>query len=421
MTVSASSKLWQPLQVRRTKISQRIALAPLTRCRNDDDHVATDIMTQYYAERACVTGTLLVTEATGISPASEGEPNLPGVHSAAQTQAWKKVYDAIHTKGSFVYQQLWHQGRAVDANYVRSRGFKYSSSSNKVMPGRDVAPEPLTEEEILTIINDFRKAARNVVDAGGDGVEIHSAHGYLIDQFSRDSVNNRTDKWGGSVKNRARFQLEIIKAVSEEIGADRTGLRLSPFATFQDAVSSNTWEQTGYILDQIKARGYKLAYLSLVEPRGDPVNLFVRPNKADDPFINGEKSLKYFLRKWDNFSPVIVTGGYNLETAAPTVDNEYAKWDVIIGYGRPFISNPDLVFRIKNNIPFTDYNRKTFYLSKVATGYIDYPFCEQAIKAGLGSLRDEISYGGVMKESQTLIWWEWLGERSFSQLHLLKT
>ncbi|OAR01638.1 hypothetical protein LLEC1_03145 [Akanthomyces lecanii] len=377
MTASGSSKLWQPLQVGRTKVSQRIALAPLTRFRNDDDHIATDIMTQYYAERGSVPGTLLVTEATGISPAAEGQPNLPGVHSPVQAKAWKKVYDAVHAKGSFVYQQIWHQGRAVDAN------------SNKVMPGRDVAPEPLTEEEILTIIDDFRKAARNVVDAGGDGVEIHGAHGYLIDQFTRDSVNDRTDKWGGSVENRARFLLEIVKAVSEEIGADRTALRLSPFASFQDAVSSNTWEQTDYILDQIKARGHKLAYLSLVEPRGDPVLLFIGPHKVD-PFANGEKSLKYFLRKWDNFSPVIVTGAYDLEGAAPAVDNEYAEWDVLIGYGRPFISNPDLVFRIKNQIPFAEYNRKTFYLPKATTGYIDYTFSEQAVKAGLGPLRAEI-------------------------------
>ncbi|KAJ3475471.1 hypothetical protein NLG97_g9449 [Lecanicillium saksenae] len=278
---------------------------------------------------------------------------------------------------------------AVDAKYVGSRGFKYSSSSNKILPGRDVAPEPLTEEEILAVIDDFRKSARNAVDAGADGVEIHGAHGYLIDQFTRDSVNDRTDKWGGSVENRGRFLLEIIKAVSEEIGADRTALRLSPFATFQDAVSSDTWAQTGYILDQIKARGHKLAYLSMVEPRGDPVLLFIGPHKVD-PFAGGEKSLKYFLRKWDNFTPVIVAGAYDLEGAAPAVDDEYAQWDVIVGYGRPFISNPDLVFRLKNKIPFTEYNRKTFYLPKVATGYIDYPFSQQAIQAGLGPLKPEI-------------------------------
>ncbi|OAA68938.1 NADH:flavin oxidoreductase/NADH oxidase family protein [Cordyceps fumosorosea ARSEF 2679] len=389
MTVSHISKLWQPLKVGRTTISQRIALAPLTRFRNDDNHVATDIMAQYYAERGSVPGTLLVTEATGVSQASEGQPNLPAVHSAAQAKAWKKVYDAVHAKGSVIFQQIWHQGRAADAEYVGSRGFKYSSSSAKTMPGRDVAPEPLTEEEILTIIDDFRSAARNVVDAGGDGVEIHGAHGYLIDQFTCDSVNERTDRWGGSVENRARFLLEIIKAVSDEIGADRTALRLSPFATFQDAFSSDTWAQTGYILDQIKSRGHNLAYLSFVEPRGDPQVLFIGPNKVD-PFAGGEKSLKYFLRKWDNFSPVIVAGAYDLEGAAPAVDEEYPEWDVIVAYGRPFISNPDLVFRIKNQIPFSEYNRKTFYLPKVATGYIDYPFSEQAIKAGLGPLRAEI-------------------------------
>lgn len=386
MTASSTSRLWQPLQVGRTKISQRIALAPLTRFRNDDDHVATDMMAQYYAERGSVPGTLLVTEATGVSPAAEGQPNLPGVHSAAQSRAWAKVYEAVHANGSFVFQQLWHQGRAVDAKYVNGRGFAYNSSSNKILPGRDVAPEPLTEEGILAVIDDFRKAARNVVDAGADGVEIHGAHGYLIDQFTRDSVNDRTDRWGGSDENRARFLLEIIKAVSDEIGADRTALRLSPFATFQDAVSSDTWAQTGYILEQIKARGQKLAYLSLVEPRGDPVLLFVGPLKVD-PFAKGERSLKYFLRLWDNFSPVMVAGAYGLDDAQPALDEEYAEWDVVIAYGRPFISNPDLVFRLKHQIPFTDYNRKTFYLPKAALGYIDWAFSDEAIKAGLGSVK----------------------------------
>lgn len=380
MTVSAS-KLWQPLQVGRVKISQRIALAPLTRYRNDDSHVATDLMNQYYAQRASISGTLLVTEATGISAATEGSPNLPGIHSTAQVNAWAKIYDAIHAKGSYVFQQIWHQGRAVDPSYVTSRGYKYNSSSNKLLPGRTVAPEPLTEEEILAIIDSFRDAARNAIDAGADGIEIHGAHGYLADQFTRDSINDRTDKWGGSIENRARFLLEIIKAVVGEVGADHTALRLSPFATFQDAISTDTWAQTDYIINQIKVQGHKLAYLSLVEPRGDPVLL--SNGKPTSDFAGGEKSLKYFLRQWDNFSPVIITGSYNLENAAPAVDKEYAEWDVIIGYGRPFISNPDLVFRVKHQIPFTPYIRDTFYIPKTPKGYIDYPFSRQAVEAGL--------------------------------------
>lgn len=385
MTV-ADSKLWQPLQVGRNKIAHRIALAPLTRYRNDDNHVATDLMAEYYAQRASVPGTLIVTEATGINPASEGSPNLPGVHSDEQKAAWKKVYDVVHANGSVVFQQLWHPGRAVEPDYVASRGHKYISSSDKIMPGREVAPTPLTEDEIWAIIDDFRKAARNVIDAGGDGVELHGAHGYLIDQFTRDSSNVRTDQWGGSVENRARFLLEIIKAVTEEIGADRTALRLSPFATFQGTVSTDTWAQTGYILDQIKARGHKLAYLSLVEPRGDPVVLFMGGYKVD-PFAGGEKSLQYFLRTWDNYTPVIVTGAYTIDGAGPAVDGEYSKWDVIVGYGRPFISNPDLVFRVKNQIEFSPYERKTFYLPKLPKGYTDYPFSDEAIKAGIAPAR----------------------------------
>lgn len=385
MTAS-ESKLWQPLQVGRTRIAQRIALAPMTRQRNDDDHVPTDIMTQFYEERASIPGTLLITEATSISPAAEGRPNIPGIHSAAQKEAWKKINDAVHAKGSYIFQQIWHLGRADHPDKLASKGYKYQSSSNKIMPGREVAPEPLTEAEILAIIDDFRLAARNVVDAGGDGVEIHGAHGYLIDQFTRDSVNDRTDKWGGSTQNRARFILEIVKAVSQEIGADRTALRLSPFASFQDAVSSDTWAQTGYILEQIKAQGCRLAYLSLVEPRGDPV-LVVGNGVSTADFTGGEISLKYFLRCWDNFSPVIVAGSYSPETVAAAIDQEYAEWDVVIGFGRHFISNPDLIFRIKNRIPLTSYIRDTFYLLKSPKGYIDYPFSEEAIEAGLRPVR----------------------------------
>lgn len=388
MTAS-ESKIWQPIQVGPVKLTQRIAMAPLTRYRNDDNHVPTDIMTQYYAERASVPGTLIITEATGVSGASEGGPNLPAIHSAAQKEGWKKIYDAIHAKGSFVFQQLWHQGRAVNEDYVTSRGFQYHSSSDKVLKGHKAAPKPMDDDEIQAVIDDFRTAARNVVDAGGDGVEIHGAHGYLIDQFLRDSINDRTDRWGGSDENRARFLLEIVKAVSDEIGPERTALRLSPFATFQAAVSSDTWSQTGYVLDQLKARGHKLAYLSLVEPRGDPVLLFIGPNKVD-PFANGEQSLQYFLRKWDNYSPVVVAGAYGLDDAPAAIDGEYAGWDVIVAFGRPFISNPDLVFRLKNNITFSPYFRETFYIPKSAKGYIDYTFSDEAVKAGIAPLRPEI-------------------------------
>ncbi|TQS32397.1 hypothetical protein Golomagni_07285, partial [Golovinomyces magnicellulatus] len=214
MTVN-NSKLWQPLKVGNMTLPHRLVMAPLTRYRNGDNHEPLDIMVQYYADRACVPGSLIITEATGISGASEARPWLPSVRTEEQVQGWKRIYDAIHARGSYVFQQLWDLGRGADPEYVTGRGYKYASSGDRQLEGRPVPPEPLTEAEIWEKIADFRRAARNVIDAGGDGVEIHGAHGYLIDQFIRDSVNNRTDKWGGSVENRSRFLLEVVKAVVE--------------------------------------------------------------------------------------------------------------------------------------------------------------------------------------------------------------
>lgn len=359
-------------------------MAPLTRYRNDDNHAPLDMMIQYYADRACVPGSLIITEATGISGAAEARPHLPSIATPEAVAGWKRIYKAIHDRGSFVFHQLWDLGRGADPDYVTKRGYKYASSGDLQLEGKSVPPAPLTEEEIWQKIADYRQAARNVIDAGGDGVEVHAAHGYLIDQFIRDSVNNRMDKWGGSVENRSRFLLEVVKAVTEEIGAERTALRLSPFSLYNSSYSSDTWEQTGYIIRSLKERGHKLAYLSLVEPRYDPALLGKAPPPGTpQPFGDREMSSKFILREWDNTSPVFVAGGYTAESAASALDETYRDWDVAIAFGRPFISNPDLVFRVKNDLPFSQYNRDTFYVAKSEVGYIDYPFSEEAVKAGL--------------------------------------
>ncbi|KAH7240338.1 uncharacterized protein BKA55DRAFT_650449 [Fusarium redolens] len=383
--MSTESRLWQPLKLGNTTLSHRIALAPLTRLRNDDDHLPLDLMIKYYADRASTPGTLVISEATGISKAAEAAPNAPGISSPEQIEGWRKIYDAVHAKGSFMFQQLWDLGRAGDPDYLKKRGYKYSSSSSLQMEGKNVAPEALTEEEIWQKIREFRQAARNVVDAGGDGVEIHGAHGYLIDQFISESINNRTDKWGGSVENRARFLLEVIKATVEEIGAERTALRLSPFATFQSAYTANPWDQFGYIFSELKKAGYKLAYVSLVEPRGNPAILDATPKDlASDkvsPFGNKKQSLEYFLDMWDNQSPVIVGGGYIPDNVYDAVDGSYKKWDVVVAFGRWFISNPDLVFRLKYGVALTPYQRDTFYAAKSNKGYNDYAFSQRYLEA----------------------------------------
>ncbi|OLN81109.1 Chanoclavine-I aldehyde reductase 2 [Colletotrichum chlorophyti] len=378
------TKLFQPLKVGNTELSHRVVMAPLTRYRADDDSVPLPIVSQYYADRASTPGTLIITEATAISPADVGDLNLPDFTTPAQCAAWKNVFDGIHAKGSYVFQQLWSLGRAADPSFVKGRGYKYGSSSDVQMTGRPCAPEALTEDEIWEKINSWRAAARNVIAAGGDGVEIHGAHGYLVDQFTRDSVNKRTDKWGGSVENRARFLLEVVKAVVEEVGAERVALRLSPFATFQESYSSDTWEQTLYIVRELKRAGYKLAYLSLVEAVGNPVNLGIVPRQPTDdvqPFAEDRpQTLDFILEEWDNLSPVVVAGGYTADTARWAVDQHYKKWDVAVAFGRHFISNPDLVFRVKNNIPFTPYDRTTFYLKKSNEGYNTYPFSDAWVK-----------------------------------------
>ncbi|KAK1508155.1 NADPH dehydrogenase [Colletotrichum costaricense] len=378
-----NTKLFQPLKAGKMELGHRVVMAPLTRYRADDDSVPLDLVSQYYADRASTPGTLIITEATAVSPADVGDLDLPDFSTPAQIAAWKNVFDAIHAKGSYVFQQLWSLGRAADPEFVRGRGFKYCSSSDVQMTGRPCKPDALTEEEIWEKINNWRVAARNVIAAGGDGVEIHGAHGYLVDQFTRDSANKRTDKWGGSVENRARFLLEIVKAVVEEVGAERVALRLSPFATFQESYSTSpdTWEQTAYIVREIKKAGHKLAYLSLVEAVGNPVNLGIVPRQVTDdvqPFDEAKpQTLDFILEEWDNISPVVVAGGYLGDSARWAVDERYAKWDVAVAFGRYFISNPDLVFRVKNNVAFTPYDRTTFYKKKSNDGYNTYEFSEE--------------------------------------------
>ncbi|KAI8251086.1 Chanoclavine-I aldehyde reductase fgaOx3 [Colletotrichum sp. SAR 10_98] len=383
-----NTKLFQPLKMGKMDLAHRVVMAPLTRYRaNDDGAPILPMVAKYYADRASTPGTLLISEATAVSPADIGDLNLPGFSTEAECAAWKQVFDAVHAKGSYIFQQLWSLGRAADPDFVKGRGYKYCSSSDVQMTGRPVPPEPLTEDEIWVKINAWRDAAKKVVAAGGDGVEIHGAHGYLVDQFTRDSANKRTDKWGGSVENRARFLLEIVKACVEEIGAERVALRLSPFATFQESYSTDpdTWEQTIYIIRELKKAGYKLAYISLVEAVGNPVNLGIVPRQPTDdvqPFAEDRpQTLDFILEEWDNISPVVVAGGYLGDSARWAVDERYKKWDVAVAFGRYFISNPDLVFRVKNNIPFTPYDRSTFYLKKSNEGYNTWEFSEEYVKA----------------------------------------
>jgi NADPH2 dehydrogenase len=259
------SKLFQPLKVGKIELQNRIVMAPLTRLRADGDHVPLPFVAEYYAQRASVPGTLLITEATFIAPAAAGYGNVPGIWTAEQIAGWKPVTDAVHKKGSFIYLQLWALGRAADPeNLKKEFGKKVVSASDIPFEG-GATPTPLTEEEIWEFVGYYKQAALNAIEAGFDGVEVHGANGYLIDQFLQDVSNNRTDAWGGSVEKRARFGLEVTKAVVGAIGAERTGIRLSPYSPFQGMKMADPVPQFSYFVEHLKP--LKLSYLHVVESR----------------------------------------------------------------------------------------------------------------------------------------------------------
>jgi NADPH2 dehydrogenase len=333
-------------------------------------------MQKHYADRASVPGTLIISEATAISHLEEGQRNNPGLISEGQVSAWSKIIDAVHANGSFFFQQIWAMGRAATPEYMAELDLPYRSSSAVAMEGVNIAPRAMTEEEILDTIQSFVDTAKRAIRAGADGVEIHSAHGYLLDQFLSDNINQRTDRWGGSIENRARLTLEVVKAVVEAIGAERVAIRLSPYAGFQGAEKTDVYGLYTYIIEELKKMNANFAYLSLVEALGDPASLIFNGKE-----INQGKTLDFILEAWDNLSPVLVAGGYQPETAVLALEGHYKKWNVLVGFGRHFLANPDLVFRVKHGIKLNKYDRSTFYANMSETGYNDYPFSEEFLNA----------------------------------------
>lgn len=360
-----AGKLFQPLQIGKAKLSNRLAMAPLTRFRADDDHVQLPFVKEYYSQRSCVPGTLIITEATPISARAGGYNNVPGIYTDAQIKAWKGVVDAVHAKGGVIYMQLWALGRAADPSVLKKDGYDFCSSSDIPMSDNSPKPRPLTEEEIQIFIKDYANAAKNAIEgAGFDGVEIHGANGYLIDQFTQDTCNKRTDKWGGSIENRTRFALEVTKAVVDAVGAEKTGIRLSPWSPFQGMKMDDPVPTFTHLINGLKE--HKLAYVHLVESR-------IQGN-AD---VESTEKIDFAINAWGNTSPILIAGGFRADSARRAAEEEYADKDVVIVFGRYFISTPDLVYRIKENIPLADYDRDTFYAAKSEKGYIDYPFSEK--------------------------------------------
>lgn len=367
----ANSRLFKPLKVGNLNLHSRVAMAPLTRFRADDDHVPLPMVAEYYAQRASVPGTLLVTEATIIHPQNGGYPNIPHIHNQAQIDAWRKVTDAVHKKGSYIYLQLWALGRVANPQQAEKEGITITSSSALALDKDHATPKALTIEEIKETVGRYAQAAKNAIAAGFDGVEIHGANGYLIDQFLQDTVNQRTDEYGGSVENRSRFAYEVVEAVVNAVGADRTAIRLSPFSTFQGMHMTDPIPQFSDIITKLGEFG--LAYVHLVESRVS--------GNAD---VESSDKLDSLVDLWDG--PLLIAGGYKPDSAKNLVDEEYRNKDVVVVFGRYFISTPDLVFRLKEGIELNAYNRDTFYVPKSADGYTDYPFSNEFLKSGSANI-----------------------------------
>ncbi|KAK5175387.1 uncharacterized protein LTR77_000526 [Saxophila tyrrhenica] len=361
------SRLFEPLKIGDHTLSNRVVMAPLTRFRADDNHVQLPFAKEYYTQRAAgFKGTLLITEATFISPKASGYPNVPGIWNKQQIAAWKEIVESVHKAGGIIYLQLWALGRTANPEVKEKEGTGDVVSSSDTPENSDKPePRPLKEEEIQEYIKDYATAAKNAVEgAGFDGVEIHGANGYLIDQFSQSVCNQRTDMWGGSIENRSRFGLEVAKAVVDAVGANKTGIRLSPWSTFQGMKmpEKDIVPQFSHLIKGLK--DLDLAYVHLVESR-----------IAGNADIEGTEKNDVFMDLWAP-KPFLLAGGFTPSSARDDVDKAYKDKDIAIVFGRYFISNPDLVYRLQHDIEFTKYNRDTFYIPKSKEGYIDYPYSE---------------------------------------------
>ncbi|XP_054793007.1 putative 12-oxophytodienoate reductase 11 isoform X1 [Prosopis cineraria] len=349
--------LLTPYKMGNFNLSHRVVLAPLTRQRSYN-YVPQPHAILYYSQRA-TNGGLLIAEAAGVSDTAQGFERTPGIWTPEQVKAWRPIVDAVHAKGGVFFCQIWHVGRVSNTGF-QPNGQAPISSTDKGMTdlSRFTPPRRLRTDEIPQIVNDFRLAARNAVEAGFDGVEIHGAYGYLLDQFMKDQVNDRTDEYGGSLENRCRFSLEVVKAVADEIGPERVGIRLSPFADSEECVDSNPQELALYMANSLNK--YGILYLHMVEPKK------IDKEKGERP---------------DNLVPVseafsgtfITAGGYKREDGNKAIAENRAD---LVAYGRLFLANPDLLKRFEINAPLNKYHKETFYTSDPVIGYTDYPFLE---------------------------------------------
>ncbi|MBV8924187.1 MAG: alkene reductase [Bradyrhizobium sp.] len=363
--------LFSPLQVGPYQLKHRVVLAPLTRLRAAKPSLAPrPLNAEYYAQRA-TQGGLLIAEASPVLATGFGNPGVPGIYSDAQVEGWSKVVDAVHAKGAYIFLQLWHVGRVSHSSFqpggalpvapsavAISSEFKAGTADGRAVPYE--TPRALETDEIPQIVEAYRQAARNALAAGFDGAEIHSANGYLVEQFLQSRSNLRTDRYGGSIENRVRFLLEVTQAAIEVWGADRVGVRLSPYGIANGSGEAEPMPLYSYAIEQLNPLG--LAYLHFIEPRSSGAG------RAEVNWQGVPSAMVLYRPIWKGV--LITAGGFAGEAADAAIAQGHAD---AIAFGRSFISNPDLPLRLQHGYPPTPYNRATFYGGDAA-GYTDYPF-----------------------------------------------
>ena len=350
--------LFSPVQVGPLKLHNRVVMAPLTRSRAGPGNVPTQLNALYYAQRA--SAGLIIAEATQIAPEGQGYISTPGIHSREQIEGWKCVTKAVHVAGGHIVLQLWHVGRISHPSFqpggvlpvapsaIKPKGQAFTTKGFEPIP----TPRALETAEIPGLVEQYVQAAQNDLAAGFDFVEVHAANGYLIDQFLRDQTNKRTDSYGGSIENRSRLLLAIIEAVTAAVGAERTGVRISPQNGQNDISDSNPQALFNYVAEQLSGRG--LAYLHIIE--GDTGGVPV-------PSFDYAKLKRLFG------GIVIANNGFDKAHANEEISGGRAD---LVAFGKPFISNPDLVIRLLLDAPLMPANRETFY-GGGEQGYTDYP------------------------------------------------
>lgn len=360
--MTTKSPLLQPFKMGDLTLANRVALAPMTRARAGTSRVPNEVMTEYYVQRS--TAGLIITEATVIADYANGWNESPGIYTDEMLAGWKNVVDAVHAAGGHIFLQLWHTGRASHSSFL---GGKLPAAPSAMAINGDhihtptgkhpyEVPRALDKSEISGIVRDYGLAARRAKQAGFDGVEIHGANGYLIDTFLQSKTNHRMDEYGGRVENRYRFMKEVVESVAKEFPANRVAVRLSPNGVFNDMGSADFREQFTYVARQLDQ--YGLAYLHVMDGLGFGFHNLGQPMTLAD------------FRKVFH-GPLIGNVGYTIESAEAAIADGHAD---LIAFGRPFISNPDIVDRIRNNLPLAEpAAMSTWYSPTGAKGYTDFP------------------------------------------------